>query len=156
VHMQIDIPGHEQPLVLDKVIFDLNGTLTTDGKLIDGVEGRMKELRDRCSDLFLFTGDTHGNGAAIAERLGLELRKTTGTQQKADEARKLGASTCAAIGNGRIDVELFKIVRLRIATIQAEGLHPMAAENSDIIVPSINDAIDLLLKEKRLIASLRK
>lgn len=106
--------------------------------------------------MYLFTGDTQGNAAAIAKDLGIEVRVTKDAQAKADEAKTLHPKTAATIGNGRIDLELFKTVRLRILTLQAEGVHPLTMLESDVIVPSVLDALDLLLKPKRLIATLRK
>ncbi len=152
--MHFDIPGQE-PLDIQTIILDLNGTLTIDGELIAGLEERIKALRDSAVQLFLFTGDTNGNAGAIARELGLEVRITKNAEAKAEQARALNPDTAAAIGNGRIDLELFKTVRLRILTLQAEGVHTQTLLASDIVVPSINDALDLFLKPKRLVATLR-
>jgi soluble P-type ATPase len=117
----------------------------------------MGPLRDKYAKLFLFTGDTLGNGARIAEELGLQVRITPNAESKAAEAKKLRPETTATIGNGRIDLELFQTVKLAIAALQGEGLHGSLLWVPDIIiVPTINDGLDLLLKEKRLIATLRK
>lgn len=152
--MNISIPGYA-PFDIETIILDLNGTLAIDGKLIEGVKERIAALRERAIRLFLFSGDTQGNAADIARELQLEFRVTKDAIAKAEEAKKLKPKTAATIGNGRIDVELFKAVRLRILTLQAEGVHPEALLNADVIVPSINDALDLFLKPKRLIATMR-
>jgi soluble P-type ATPase len=152
--MQFVIPGTET-MDIQSVVFDLNGTTAIDGKAIDGLAGRMEALRALSLNLFLFTGDTHGTGADIARELGLELRITRTAAEKAAEARAIGADTCAAIGNGKIDLELFRTVRLRIVTVQAEGTYGPLLQESDIVVTSIHDAIDLFLREKRMIATLR-
>ncbi len=153
--MNISIPGHE-PFAIETIILDLNGTLTIDGVVIEGVRERIAAIREQGMRLFLFTGDTNGNAAEIARELQLEMRVTKDSAAKAEEAKKLNPETAATIGNGRIDLELFKTVRLRILTLQAEGVHPHTLLASDIIVPSINDALDLFLKPKRLVATLRK
>ena len=49
-----------------------------------------------------------------------------------------------------------KMVKLRVVTLQAEGVHVQTLLNSDIVVPNINDALDLLIDSQRLIATLRK
>ncbi len=152
--MVFSIPGQGE-LDIDTIILDLNGTLAIDGKVIDGVKERIEALRALALRLFLFTGDTHGNAAEIARELQLEVRVTKSALAKAEEAVKLGADTAAAIGNGRIDAKLFEVVRLRILTLQAEGVHRETLLNSDIIVPTINDALDLFLKPQRLIATMR-
>ncbi len=153
--MHFNIPGQES-LDIETIILDLNGTLTIDGILIGGVKERIEALRKEAMRLFLFTGDTQGNAGSIAQELQIEVRVTKSAEAKAGEAKKLHPDTAATIGNGRIDLELFRTVRLRILTLQAEGVHPETLLASDIIVPSINDALDLFLKPKRLIATLRK
>jgi soluble P-type ATPase len=152
--MHFSIPGR-QPMEIKTVILDLNGTLTIDGMMIDGVKERIEKLRSEALRLFLFSGDTQGTGAAIARDLGLEFRLTPDANAKAAEAKTLEPETAATIGNGAIDLELFKTVRLRILTLQAEGVSPQTLLESDIVVPSVNDALDLFLKPKRLIATLR-
>jgi len=153
--LNYSIPGNEEPLILETLILDLNGTLTIDGKVIEGVRERLDALRDQLR-LVLFTGDTQGNAARIAGELGLEVRVTPNAEAKAAEAKLLHPEHCATIGNGRIDAELFNTVRLRIAVIQAEGAHREALLSSDVIFTSINDALDFLLHPKRVVASLRK
>ena len=83
------------------------------------------------------------------------MRITPDAAAKSREANHLDAETCAAIGNGRIDVMMFDQVKLAIAVLQAEGLHPNALHSAHILVQSIHDALDLLLKPERLIATLR-
>ncbi|HEV7454499.1 MAG TPA: hypothetical protein VGO07_04540, partial [Candidatus Saccharimonadales bacterium] len=61
-----------------------------------------------------------------------------------------------SIGNGLIDLELMKVVKLRIVTLQAEGVHIQTMLNSDIVIPTINDALDLFIDGQRLVATLRK
>jgi soluble P-type ATPase len=153
--MHFSIPGSQEPLIINSLILDLNGTLAVDGKIVEGVAERLQVLRDRTLKLFLFTGDTHGNAGKIANDLGLEVRVTKNAYEKAKEAMTLDPATCATIGNGKIDEKLFQTVRLRIATLQAEGVHIQTLLASDIVVPNINDALDLFIHEKRLIATLR-
>lgn len=151
--MHFSIPG-QQPFDIKTVILDLNGTIAIDGKLIPGVKERLAELRN-VYRLVLFTGDTQGNGKAIADELELEMRKTPDARAKADEAKTLEPETCATIGNGRIDLELFRTVRLRLAVIQQEGAHGPLLLESDAVFTSVLDAIDFLLQKNRHVATLR-
>ncbi len=151
--MHYTIPGKD-PFAIETLILDLNGTLTVDGILIAGVQERIDALREQLR-LVLFTGDTQGNAHAIAKRLQIEVRVTPDARAKAEEAMSLEPETTATIGNGRIDLELFQTVRLKICVLQAEGAHPLTLLASDIVVPSVNDALDLFLKPKRLVATLR-
>lgn len=152
--MHFTIPGHE-PFDIETLILDLNGTIAIDGKLIDGVKERIEALRESLQ-ILLFSGDTQGTAAGIAKELQIELRLTPDAAAKAAEAQTLDPQTCATIGNGRIDLELFKTVRLRILTIQAEGVCAQTLLESDVITTSILDALDLFLKPKRLVATMRK
>ena len=152
--MRFEIPGYD-PFDIETIILDLNGTLTIDGKLIEGVEERILALREKFR-IVLFTGDTQGTAHRIGKLLDIEVRVTKDALAKAQEAQTLHPETCATIGNGRIDLELFKTVRLKILTLQAEGADPQTLLASDVIVPSIKDALDLFLKLKRLIATMRK
>ena len=42
--LQIEIPGREQPLRLDVLVLDYNGTIACDGQLIDGIGGIREAL----------------------------------------------------------------------------------------------------------------
>ena len=152
--MKIDIPGNG-PLEIETIILDLNGTLRVGGKLVPGVAGRIEELRKKCK-LVLFSGDTRGDAAQLAKELGIDFTKTTTGQDKVKEAEKLHPEFCAAVGNGLIDLELIKRVRLGIVALQGEGAHAKTLLTADVIVPNVNDALDLFLDEQRLIATLRE
>jgi len=61
-----------------------------------------------------------------------------------------------AIGNGNNDQLILKEVALGIAVLGDEGLSVSAMKNADIVVKNISDALDLFLKPKRLMATLRE
>lgn len=150
----IEVPGRG-PLEITTVILDLNGTITIDGNLIDGVAERVERLKNEGLDFRLFSGDTLGNAGIIAKQLGIQLHTASNGQAKADEAKKLPSPHIAAIGNGCIDSKLFESARLRISVLQSEGLFAPLLAQTDILVPSITDALDLLIHKSRLIATLR-
>lgn len=152
--MRVNIPGNG-PLVIETIILDLNGTLCVGGKLVPGVAERVEELRKKCK-LILFSGDTRGDAAQLACDLGIDFAKTATGQDKADEADKLQADKCAAIGNGLIDLQLIQRAKLGIVVLQGEGVHAKTFLAADIIVPSVNDALDLFIDEQKLIATLRE
>jgi len=68
----------------------------------------------------------------------------------------LGKEKCVAIGNGANDVLMLKQSAIGICVIGKEGASSEAVQHSDIVVYDINDALDLLLNPKRIIATLRK
>ncbi len=143
-------------LELKTLILDLNGTLTVKGKIVKGVKKRLSALKGLGYHVLFFTGNTRGNADQIAKSLGIDWVLAESGIEKRNQARKLDPKTCVSIGNGLIDLELMKIVKLRIVTLQAEGVHIKTLLNSDIVVTSINDALDLLIDSPTLIATLRK
>lgn len=152
--MIYQIPGQEN-IEIKTLILDLNGTLQVGGKLVEGVKDRLSKLAELGFKLVFFSGNTRGDAADIARELGIEFKKAANSQDKAVEARKLDPSTCASIGNGLIDLELTQTVKLGIVTLQAEGVHIKTLQSASIIVPTINDALDLFIDSSRLIATLR-
>jgi len=153
--MQYIIPNSEE-LNLNTIILDLNGTLTVGGKIVSGVEERLIKLRSEGFKIIFFSGDTRGNANEIAQELNIEFIKASNGEEKKQAAKKLNPENCVAIGNGLIDLEMMKITKLSIVTLQAEGVYSKTLLESDIVVPSINDALDLLLDKERLVATLRK
>jgi soluble P-type ATPase len=149
----IEIPG-EPAVEVEHLLFDVNGTLTDRGKLIHGVGRRIGHLRDSCK-VHLLTADTFGTMAEVAQSLGVEGRQVASGIEKRDFARELGPGACAAIGNGRNDVEMFNESRIAIAILGPEGLNSAALAAADVICPSIVAALDLLLEPKALSATLR-
>lgn len=152
--MIYDIPGQGQ-LEIKTLILDLNGTLSVGGTVPHGVKERLDQLKNKGFKVLFFTGNTRNDADGLAADLGIEWKLAKNTEDKKNLALELEPETCASIGNGLIDLELMKVVKLRIVTLQAEGAHVQTMLNSDIIIPTINDAIDLFIDEQRLIATLR-
>lgn len=153
--MIVDIPG-SGTLDIRTVILDLNGTISVKGAIVDGVAVRIASLREQGMKIVLFTGNTRGDADDICSSLGIEWKQAKNAEEKAALAVEIGAETSVAIGNGLIDAELMKVVKLGIVTLQSEGVHVQTLLSSDVIVPTINDALDLLLDTQTLIATLRK
>ncbi len=153
--MTYDIPGQEQ-LEIKTIILDLNGTLSVAGTVPEGVKERLDQLKAKGFKVLFFTGNTRNDADDLATSLGIEWKLAKNADDKRNLALELEPDTCASIGNGLIDLELMKAVKLRIVTLQAEGVHIQTMLSSDIVVPNINDALDLFLDEQRLIATLRK
>jgi P-type E1-E2 ATPase len=149
----IEIPGSGL-LQLDHLVLDLNGTLTFRGKLIPGVSTRLQRLATDL-ELHLVTADTFGTAGALGSRLGLSMTTIATGADKAAFVTALGGEVTAAIGNGRNDAAMLRAARLGIAVIGPEGASSAAAGAADIICSSVTRALDLLLEERLLIATLR-
>jgi len=152
--MKYQIPGQGE-LEIKTIILDLNGTLSVGGKIVDGTQERTKKLKELGFKLVLFTGNTRGDADEIAKELDIEWMQASGAEQKKELAQNLDPETCASIGNGLIDLQLMQTVKLGIVTLQAEGVHTKTLLACDLMVPTINDALDLFIDQDRLIASLR-
>jgi P-type E1-E2 ATPase len=154
--IDIAIPGRP-PLKLQHLVMDVNGTLALDGILIDGVASRIAGLRKRLT-LHLLTADTLGRQSAIDQALDLtatRLAPGREQQQKRSFVQKLGASTVVAIGQGANDAGMLKAAGLGICVLSLEGAAVESLNASDVVVPHILAAFDLLDKPLRLVASLR-
>jgi soluble P-type ATPase len=69
---------------------------------------------------------------------------------------KLGPSQTVAIGNGANDARMLAAAVLGIATLGPEGLATITLQAADLVVGRVEDALDLLLRPQRLIATLRR
>ncbi len=153
--MRYNVPQGEE-FEINTIILDLNGTLSVNGKIPAGAKERIRKLQRLGFRVILFSGDQRGTAGKICSNLGIELRLTPTGREKEREMLKLDFKKCASIGNARIDLGTFKHAKLSIITLQAEGIHARAIEHADIIVPSINDALDLFLNPDSLCATLRE
>jgi len=152
--MKVEIPGKGE-LEIKTVVLDLNGTIVVRGQLVEGVKERVDTIKQKGLRVVLFSGDTRGNAEKLAGELDIEFIRAGTAEEKGAEISKLDSETCAAIGNGLIDVAKLGLAKLAIVTLQAEGIHTKALLAADVVVPSINDALDLLIDENSLIATLR-
>lgn len=153
--MTYDIPGQGQ-LVINTIVLDLNGTLSVGGIVPEGVKTRLDKIKEQGFKVLFFTGNTRNDADDLAKDLGIEWKLAKDSQDKKNLALELDPETCASIGNGLIDLELMKAVKLRIVTLQSEGVHVQTLLNSDIVIPTVNDALDLFIDPQRLVATLRK
>ncbi len=151
-----EIPG-QGVLELGNLVLDFNGTLAVDGSLTPGVWGRVNELAEKL-EVYIFTADTFGTAAAACQGLQAELVTSAGDAVGPEKERfvlELGVENTVAIGNGVNDHLMLKRAALGIAVLGREGAAVATLMAADIVVPGINDALDILLKPRRLTATLR-
>lgn len=154
--IEINIPGVTS-LRMQHLVLDFNGTLAVDGRLLPGVEGRLKALAEELQ-LHVVTADTFGQAAEALRNVPCTLSILTTTPQaeaKLAYVLRLGAATCTCIGNGRNDRLMLKEAALGIAVIQEEGAAAATLLAADVVTTSICAALDLLSNPLRLVASLR-
>ena len=155
--IELNIPGRGA-FKIQHLVSDVNGTLAIDGVLIDGLAKRIASLRDRLT-IHLLTADTHGRQSTIDQQLNLTatiLKGGNEQEQKRLFVEKLGADSVIAIGQGANDAGMLKAAALGICMMSAEGVATETLLASDIVVPDIFTAFDLLDKPLRILATLRK
>lgn len=148
-----EIPGAE-PLALEHLLLDVNGTMTDRGELIGGVSERLQRLRDDFA-IRLLSADTRGTLDALAESLGFEAVQVETGAEKGALVEGLAAERCAAIGNGRNDHQMLAAARLGVAVIGPEGASQLAVFGADVVCNSITDALDLLIEPSSMASTLR-
>jgi soluble P-type ATPase len=151
--LHVSVPRGDD-LRLEQLLLDVNGTLTDRGELIEGVPERLSGLHGRLV-LHLLSADTFGTAGVVARALGAEFRPIRSGEDKRRYLESLGAQTCVAIGNGANDRAMLEAAALGVAVVGPEGAHATALQAADVVVSSINDALDLLAHPQALTATLR-
>jgi soluble P-type ATPase len=153
------IPGQD-PLEIRHMVLDYNGTLAADGMLAPGVAERLRKLAlpPHSLTLHVVTADTMGTVQRQLEGLPCELSILGPDRQdkaKLDFIQGLGGEQTVAIGNGQNDHLMLAAAALGIAVIGEEGASAQTILASRVVCRDILSALALLLKPKRLVATLR-
>lgn len=143
-----------EPLALDFLLLDVNGTLGDRGLLLEGVAERLAVLRAFLEPR-LVSSDTFGTLAGIAETLSLPAEPAASGEEKLAILRRLGPDRCAVIGNGANDALVLAAAALGIAVLGREGASGAALAAADVVCGSVLDALDLLGDPQALVATLR-
>ena len=153
--LTIKIPGREE-LNLSHLILDYNGTIAEDGEIIESIRPRLAELA-KVLTICVITADTHGTAARKCEGLPLNVLTFPTTEVGAIKAQEVMKCTggVITIGNGFNDIRMSDAADLSICVIGREGCCGALLAHADIVVTSIDDALDLLLKTDRIRATLR-
>ena len=154
--LSLSIPG-QGLLEVNHLVLDFNGTIALDGKVIEGVKERLETI-SQSLEIHVITADT--NGSVHRECVNLPVKVYVIGKDKQDDEKerfihKLKGSAIA-IGNGVNDEKMFKASALALALQGKEGVSMKSLLSSDIVFQHIHDALDLILKPNRLIATLRK
>jgi len=155
--IKIDIPGWGN-MDIENIVLDLNGTIATDGKIPFEIKEKIKSLSEKVK-IYVLTADTQGTASVEISDMEVELVKVSekdSAEVKLRVLESLDPTSTVAIGNGNNDQLILKEAALGIAVLGDEGISVSAMRNADIVVKNISDALDLFLKPKRLIATLRE
>ena len=155
--IEIRIPGWGD-MEIENIVLDLNGTIATDGSIPPEVKEKIGSLAGQVK-IYILTADTQGVANEETKDMSIELIKIIeedSNQGKFEFFKTLDLERTVAVGNGNNDQLILKEAGLGIAVLGEEGLSISVIKNADIVVKDISDALDLFLKPKRLIATLRE
>jgi len=161
--IKIEIPNFAPNFFVRRIITDYTGTLSFGGRLISGVEDRLRRLKELV-EIDVLTADSFGTAREQLAAITLDPRiLEPGSRHDRDKkgyAEKHGPGHVAAFGNGNNDELLLRVVRkaggLAVAVDNGEGCSVLALKNANIFIFGILNGLDLLLDPIRLKATLRK
>jgi P-type E1-E2 ATPase len=151
------IPGRET-LEIHHLVLDFNGTFALDGKMLPNVAERLQKLSESVR-IYVISGDTNGSVRSECGHLPLTitvLDKEDQAQQKRVFVESLEPQGTIAVGNGANDEGMFEAADLAIAVIGGEGCCTSSLLKSDLVVKDAVDAFDLLIRQNRIVGTLRK
>ena len=148
----MEVPGYGR-VEFTAVLFDLNGTLGVEGRVPEDVKELLARLADRYTVVVL-SADTFGTLEEEFKGLPVRIERVSSGAEKAEIAE--GYAPYVAVGNGNNDVAMLEKAELAFCVIGREGATVDALLASDVVVTDVRDAIEMLLNEKKLIATLRR
>ena len=154
--IELDIPSFGS-IALHHVVSDFTGTLSVDGRLVDGLADRIRAAAERVT-FHVLTADTFGTAAEALAGLPIVFNRLEGPgedAQKADYVTRLGPEGVLAMGNGNNDRSMLQLARVGVAVVEAEGASVRAVQAADLVVVGAANALDLLAEPRRLRAGLR-
>lgn len=140
---------------LKTVVFDLNGTLAVYGHIKQTTKELLMELKNKDFEIIILTSDQRGVAMETADEIGVKCMIAQTSEEKLQFMKSLNREKTIAVGNGRVDIGMFQMSKIRIATLQAEGIHTGILSYVDIIVASVDDAIRLLLDKDAFVSTMK-
>ncbi|BDD04177.1 HAD family hydrolase [Aureibacter tunicatorum] len=154
--LSLSIPGKGR-FEIKHIVLDYNGTLAIDGAPINGVRDRLRFLAQHF-EVHVLTGDYFNSVKSKLRDLPCSIEVISQSSQCEDKVKyveKLGAESVIAIGNGYNDSMMLEKAALGIVVMQEEGCSSRALRSADILSRNIFEALQLLIRPKRLEATLR-
>lgn len=141
---------------INNLVLDYNGTIAESGELLESASKYFHKI-SKILDIYVVTGDTFFNARNQLKNHPVKVIITdpnNGVNSKLDFIKTLNGSI--AIGNGSIDYKMLEYADIGFAILGPEGLSKKAFDHADILVRSIDDAFEMILNTKKLIATLRE
>jgi soluble P-type ATPase len=151
--LDLPIPGAGR-ISARHLVLDFNGTLAEAGALRGPVARRLARLARRF-EVTVLTADTFGTAASSLRGVPVSLSTVRTGRDKESFVRRRAGEGVVAIGNGANDQRMLRAAALGIAVLGPEGMDPRLLACSRVVVRRIEDALDLLLDPRRILATLR-
>lgn len=151
-----EIPGREN-IEVENIVFDYNGTIAVDGKLIDGVKELINKL-SKYANIYILTADTYGTVEKECIDINgkiLTFPKENAGDSKRKIVKELGGNGTLCLGNGYNDIPMFEESVLSICIIEGEGASGKLLGKADIVVRDIIEGINIVLNKNMVRATLR-
>ena len=153
-----DVTGRGKVSV-ENIVFDYNGTIAEDGKLMENVRILLPLLAQRAK-IYIVSADTYGTVKEECKDLPVEV-KTFAVEHAAEckeaiaiDLQKAGGVAC--LGNGINDIKMCKAADISIAVVNHETMSAELLRHVDIFAPSARAGVELFLRRGRLESTLRK
>jgi soluble P-type ATPase len=153
----IQRPGQE-PLEIEFILSDFEGTLATDQRVHPKVKDKINLLSKRVKVTIFTTGEKE-RVSYVLRNVNAEviyLKEGEASQGKLNLLHHLGAHRSVAIGNGVNDLAMIEQSALGIVVMNKEGTLAGVIGKADLVFVTILDALDFLLKPLRQKATLGK
>lgn len=155
--LSINIPGWKK-IELENLVLDFNGTLAVDGIIVPSIIPRLHEL-SKILKIFIISADTFGTVEEQCKGLPVRVHRIdpdNQKKQKGEFVRSLGGDVSCSAGNGEVDGDMLKESVLSVCVMGYEACSTGALMNSQLCVADGEQALDLLLKPGRIVATLRR
>lgn len=155
--LKIEVPG-QQTLEIENIVFDLDGTLTVDGRIHPKTKDRINLLARRTT-IYVLDDDSRGQAQDVLKKVKAQIVRIEDVNvedAKTAFVRKIGAEHTVAVGNGHSDRLMVHEASLGICVLSREGTSSETIQNADIVFSSILDALDFLSRPLRQKATLRR
>jgi len=145
---ELDIPLFGL-LRLKHLVSDFTGTLSVDGELIPVTREHMTKISEFLQ-LHILTADTFGMARSELHGINCELQILNGEShdiQKEEYLQKPGTDTVITLGNGNNDRGMLtRLLRSASPCALRRDVLQLLLEAADIVVTSITDALNILMK----------
>lgn len=150
-------PG-QQPLEIEYLLIDYEGTLAIDGRIHPKAKDKINLLSKRVK-ISILAKSQKERVEEMLRKVKAELFYMTegeASKQKSDLLKRLGPEKTVAVGNGTDDGLMLKEAALGVCILAREGASAEAMRGADLMFSNVVDALDFLLKPLRHKATLGK